>query len=164
MVITMEILALLIAILFFAAGLIGTLLPVLPGALLLWVGMLIYGIMTGFQTLGTIFFIGQGMAVALVHTVDYLAGVVGVKKFGGSKNAVYGSIVGAILGIFVMGPAGIIFGPFIGAVIGEMMGPQKQLDIAIRSGVGTLVGMLGGTVLKLAVEAIMIIWFFWAVY
>jgi len=164
MVIVMEILAFLIVILFFVAGLVGTLLPVLPGALLIWVGMLIFGVMTGFETLGTMFFVGQGMAVALVHIVDYLAGVVGVKKFGGSRNAVYGSIVGAILGIFVMGPAGIIFGPFIGAVVGEMMGPQKQLDIAIRSGVGTLVGMLGGTVLKLAVEAIMIIWFFWAVY
>lgn len=160
----MSVLALIIAILFFAAGLAGTLLPVLPGAILIWVGMLIYGVLTGFETLGLVFFVGQGLAVALVHLTDYLAGVVGVKRYGGSRNAVYGSIVGAVLGIFVMGPAGIIFGPFIGAVIGEMTGPHKQLDIAVRSGVGTLVGLIGGTVLKLAIEVIMIIWFFWAIY
>ncbi len=159
----MEILALLIAILFFIAGLAGTLLPVLPGAILLWAGMLIYGTMTGFQTLGTAFFIGQGIAVVLVHAVDYLAGVAGVKRYGGSKNAVYGSIIGAILGIFIMGPAGIIFGPFIGAVAGEMLGSHKQLDIAVRSGFGTLVGLIGGTVLKIAVEIVMIVWFFWAI-
>jgi len=154
---------LLIAILFFIAGLAGALLPVLPGAVLVWVGMLIYGVMTGFETLGLVFFIGQGLAVVLVHAVDYLAGVVGVKRYGGSKNAVYGSLIGGILGIFVMGPAGIIFGPFIGAIVGEMLGPQKQLDIAIRSGFGTLVGLIGGSVFKIAIEIVMIIWFFWAI-
>lgn len=160
----MEILALIVALLFFAGGLAGTLLPVLPGALLIWAGMLLYGVLTGFTTLGFWFFVGQGLAVALVHVIDYLAGVVGVRRYGGSRNAVYGSIAGAILGIFILGPAGIIFGPFIGAVIGEMMGPHKQLEVAFRSGVGTLVGLIGGTVIKLAVEIVMIIWFFWAVY
>ncbi len=160
----MEILALVIAILFFAAGLAGTVLPVLPGAFLIWVGMLVYGLITGFETLGAFFFFGQGLAVVLIQIVDYLAGVVGVKRYGGSRNAVYGSIAGAVLGIFVMGPAGIIFGPFIGAVIGEMMGPRHRLDIAIRSGVGTLVGLVGGTLIKILLEVVMIIWFFWAVF
>lgn len=149
-----------IAIMFFAAGLAGTLLPVLPGAVLIWAGMLIYGVLTDFETLGALFFIGQGLAVALIQVLDYLAGVVGVKRYGGSRHAVYGSIIGAVAGIFVMGPAGIIFGPFIGAVIGEMLGPRRRLDVAVRSGVGTLVGLVGGTLLKLVIEIIMIIWFF----
>ncbi|MBF7084110.1 DUF456 family protein [Desulfallas sp. Bu1-1] len=158
----MGVLAMTLAIICFIAGLAGSVLPVLPGAILIWAGMLVYGILTKFTTLNTFFFIGQALAVSLVYAVDYLVGMVGVKKFGGSRNAVYGSFAGAILGIIIMGPAGIIFGPFIGAIVGELLNKQK-LNIAVRSGIGTLVGLLGGTLVKLVIEAAMIFWFFWAV-
>lgn len=158
----MGILAMTLAVICFIAGVAGSVLPVLPGAILIWVGMLLYGILTKFTTLNTFFFIGQALAVVLVYAVDYLAGIVGVKRFGGSRYAVYGSLAGVVFGIIIMGPAGIIFGPFIGAIAGELLNRQ-QLNTAIRSGIGTLVGLLGGTLLKLAIEVTMIIWFFWVV-
>nr|WP_092468432.1 DUF456 domain-containing protein [Desulfotruncus arcticus] len=159
----MAILALILAILFFIAGLAGSVLPVLPGAILIWLGMLVYGILTKFNTISVIFLIGQALAVATVYSVDYFAGILGVKKFGGSRAAVYGSIAGTIIGIIVLGPAGLIFGPFIGAITGELIS-NKPLDKAIRSGWGTLIGLLGGTIAKLIIEILMIIWFFWAIY
>jgi len=159
----MQVFAMILAVLFFMVGLAGSVLPVIPGAILIWVGMLIYGILTDFATLGTVFFIGQALAAALVYTVDYLAGAYGARRYGGSRYAVYGSIIGTILGLILMGPAGIIFGPFIGAITGELLN-QKPLEQAFRTAVGTLLGLLGGAIVKLAIQIMMIIWFFWALY
>lgn len=159
----MNTLALIIAIVFFLAGLAGSILPVLPGAILIWLGMLVYGTLTHFSSLSTSFFIGQALAVVLIYLTDYLAGIWGVKKYGGSRSAVYGSIIGTVAGLLLLGPAGIIFGPFIGAIAGELLS-QKPLDSAIRSGIGTMVGLLGGSIIKLGIEIIMIIWFFWTIY
>ena len=158
----MQALAMVIAILFFIVGLAGSVLPVLPGVILIWFGMLIYGIMTQFADLSTSFYIWQALAAALVYAVDYLASAYGVKRYGGSKYAVYGSIIGTVLGIILVGPAGIIFGPFIGAVIGELINRQT-LEKSFKIGIGTLVGLLGGTVIKLIVQIMMIVWFFYTV-
>ncbi|AGL01540.1 DUF456 domain-containing protein [Desulfoscipio gibsoniae] len=159
----MQVLAMILAVLFFIVGLAGSVLPVIPGAILIWLGMLIYGILTQFETLGTVFFIGQAMAAALVYVTDYLAGAYGVKRYSGSKYAVYGCVIGTLLGIIILGPAGIIFGPFAGAVAGELLN-QKPLNSALRIGVGTLVGLMGGVIIKLAIQIAMIVWFFWAVF
>lgn len=159
----MAVFALIVAILFFIAGLAGSVLPVLPGAILIWLGMLLYGILTKFAAISYIFLLGQALAVAMIYAIDYLAGILGVKKYGGSRAAVYGSIAGTIIGLIFLGPAGFIFGPFIGAVAGELI-INKPLDKAIRSGWGTIIGLLGGAIVKLTIEIMMIIWFFWAVY
>ncbi len=159
----MHVFAITLAVLFFIVGLAGSFLPVIPGAILIWVGMLIYGVLTKFTTLGTAFFIGQALAATLVYTVDYLAGTYGIKRYGGSPYAVYGSIIGTVIGIIFLGPAGIIFGPFAGAVTGELLN-KKPLDKAFSIGMSTLLGLLSGTIIKLAIQIIMIIWFFWAVY
>lgn len=155
----MATLALLVALLFFVAGLAGILLPVLPGVILIWVGMLVYGLMTGFETLSLIFFIGQAAAVALTAFVDYAASVWGVRRFGGSRIAVWGSIVGIVLGIVLLGPLGIIFGPFIGAFAAELLA-RGSAHQALRVGVGTLIGFLGSTITKLLIAGAMILWFF----
>jgi hypothetical protein len=159
----MNTLAIILAIIFFVAGVTGSVLPVLPGAVLIWLGMLIYGFLTKFDTLSSVFYIGQALAVLLVYLIDHLAGVWGVKRYGGSRSAIYGSLIGTFSGLVLLGPAGIIFGPFVGAVAGELIN-KKTLVTAVRSGIGTMVGLLGGSLLKLAIEIIMIIWFFWVVY
>jgi len=151
-----------LAVVFFTIGVLGTILPALPGAPLIWLGMLIYGFFVKFQNLPLVFFIGQGLAVLLIFFIDYLASIWGVRRYGGSREAVWGSILGGILGILVLGPFGLIFGPFIGAVAGELY-RRSPLDKALEVGFGTLIGFLGGAVLKLAIEAVMIIWFFMAV-
>lgn len=158
----MSIAGMILAVVFFTIGVLGTILPALPGAPLIWLGMLIYGLFVDFQNLPLMFFIGQGLAVALIFLIDYLASIWGVKRYGGSREAVWGSVLGGLLGVIVLGPFGLIFGPFIGAVAGELY-RKSALDKALEVGFGTLIGFLGGAVLKLAIEAVMIIWFFMAV-
>ncbi len=155
----MQPLPLIVALIFFLLGIIGTFLPILPGVFLIWVGMFIYGIMTGFEGLSFSFFFFQGMAALLVIVVDYMAVALGSKKFGGPKAASWGAAWGILLGFLVMGPAGIIFGPFLGALAGGFL-VGLPLKRAIHVSFGALIGFLGGLVLKLAMEAAMIIWFF----
>jgi len=159
----MSVIGMIIAVILFAAGIAGTLLPVLPGAPLIWLGMLFYGFFVKFNNLSWTFFACQGLAVVLVFLIDYLAGIWGVKHYGGSKAAVRGSVLGGLIGVILAGPAGLIFGPFIGAVAGELY-RKKPLNKAFQVGIGTLIGFLGGTVLKLAIEVLMIVWFFIVVF
>lgn len=146
----------------FIVGVLGTILPALPGATMIWLGMLVYGFFVDFQNLPWTFYVGQGLAVALIFLIDYLAGIWGVKRYGGSREAVWGSVLGGLLGVLVLGPFGLIFGPFIGAVIGELY-RKSSLNKALEVGIGTIIGFLGGSFIKLAIEAVMIIWFFMAV-
>ncbi|MBS3887293.1 MAG: DUF456 domain-containing protein [Firmicutes bacterium] len=152
-------LALILAVIFFILGLAGIVLPVLPGIILIYVGMLIYGFMTQFATLDANFFLLQGLVVLLASGLDFVATAVGTKRFGGSKNAVWGSVIGILIGLLLFGPFGIILGSFLGAVIAEIL-QGKNMNIAIRSGFGTLIGIVGATALKIIIGVLMIIAFF----
>ena len=154
--------ALIIAIVLFILGLAGTVLPVLPGAILIYAGMLLYGVMTGFATLDITFYIVQGLIFAFILVVDYLATVEGTRRFGGSKQAGWGAALGMIVGI-IFGPFGILLGPFLGAVAAEVLLRKTELSKAVVIGFGTLVGLLGGTVIKLGVEILMIVYFFFKI-
>lgn len=155
----METTALLLAILLFIAGLLGTILPLLPGAILIYGGMLLYGFMTQFATLDAYFFLLQGLVLVLVFSIDPLASAVGTKRFGGSKQAVWGAVIGTLLGVIFLGPLGIVLGPFLGAIVVELL-RGTPINQTIRVGFGTLVGLLGGTVLKIGAEIMMMIYFF----
>ena len=146
-------------IILFCLGIIGTILPLLPGVTLIWIGMLLYGILTGFQNLTPGFYILQGLAAFLVMSIDYMATALGTKHFGGSRTAMWGAALGLLLGLIILGPLGIIFGPFLGTLLGEMLKgipPEK----ALRSSFGALLGLLGGIILKLSIEIVMIYVFF----
>jgi uncharacterized protein YqgC (DUF456 family) len=151
--------AMILAVILFILGLAGTVLPVLPGAILVYGGMLLYGILTKFATLNAEFFLLQGMALLLIFAVDFLATAAGTRRFGGSRQAAWGAVIGTVVGLLAFGPFGIILGPFLGAVVAEMI-LGKKTDQAIRAGFGTLIGILGGTVLKLSIEILMIVFFF----
>lgn len=155
----MTLLGLVLAIALFVIGFIGTVLPILPGVILIFSGMVIYGVFTSFQTLNPYFFLMQGIAMVLVFAIDFIASAIGTKKFDGSKEAAIGGAFGVILGLIVLGPLGIVIGPFVGAVGVELI-KGKEMDQAIKSGFGSLIGILGGTILKLFTEAIMITYFF----
>jgi len=152
-------LALILAVILFVLGLAGIVLPVLPGIILIYIGMLLYGFMTQFATLDANFFLLQGLVVLLALGIDFIATAVGTKRFGGSKNAVVGTFIGIVLGLLLFGPFGIILGAFLGAVIAEIV-LGKKIDLAIRSGFGTLIGIVGATALKILIGILMIIAFF----
>ncbi len=159
----MSIIGLILAVIFFTAGLAGTILPVLPGAPLILLGMIVYGLFTGFAGLTWGFFLGQAAAVALTFFIDYFTSVWGVRRYGGSKAALWGSVAGLICGGLVLGPPGIILGPFLGAFTGEFF-IKRSFRQALRTGAGSLIGLLGGAAIKLMIELLMIAWFFIVIF
>lgn len=159
----MDLIALIIVIIFFLAGIIGTLLPVMPGVILIWAGMFIYGLITGFSELSASFFILQGIAVLLVLVIDYFTTALGTKRFGGSKIATWAAVFGLFVGMIFLGIPGIIFGPFLGALAGELI-QKVPLKKALYASFGTLAGLLGGVFLKLVIELLMILWFFITIF
>jgi len=131
------------------AGFIGTIVPALPGAPLVFGGMLIAAWADGFQHVGLWTLIGLAVLTAIAVAVDFLAGLAGAKRVGASRLALIGAAVGTIVGIF-FGIAGLLLGPFLGALIGELIA-GGTLRRATNVGVGAWIGFLIGTVLKLGV-------------
>ena len=136
------------------AGLAGLLLPIIPGAPLLFLGLLCGAWAEEFQYVGvwTLIFLA-GMTV-LTYVVEFGASALGVRKYGGSRRAMAGAALGGIVGI-VGGIPGILLGPFVGAVLGELS-LQRTLDQASRAGFGTVVGLALGVAGKLAIGIAMI--------
>lgn len=94
----------------------------------------------------------------VVSILDYIIPAWGTKKFGGSKRGVLGSMIGLLFGLFLFPPFGIIIGPFVGAVLGEITG-GKDNKAALKAGLGSFVGFLLGTLMKLIVSGMMA-WYF----
>ena len=144
----------LLVVVLITAGLAGVVFPVIPGAPLLFVGLLIAAWAEDFHYVGLWTLVALGILAALTYGVDLWATIFGVKKFGASKRAVIGALIGSIAGVF-MGIPGVLFGPFIGAVIGELLA-RRGLHAATRAGVGATIGLVLGAALKLALALAMI--------
>ena len=135
-------------------GLAGLLLPVLPGAPLLFLGLFFGAWAEGFTYIGFWTLLALAVMAALIYVVEFAASILGVKKFGGSRRAMAGAALGGIVGLF-LGLPGILLGPFVGAIIGELS-QQRSLDQASRAGFGTVVGLAIGVAGKLAIGIAMI--------
>jgi len=129
-------------------GIIGSFLPVLPGPPLSYLGLLLLQLLPESPFSNKFLLIYAGLTL-LVTVVDYVVPVYGSKKMGATKYGIWGSTIGLLLGIFFFPPFGIILGPFLGAVAGELIHGKKMND-ALRSGFGAFIGFLTGTFLKLA--------------
>lgn len=158
----LNIIALIIASLFFLIGLVGTLVPIMPGAPIIWLGMLIYGLIAGFENFGPVFFIVQALLALSVMGVDYLFTAMGSHYFGGSKAAIWGAAGGLLVGLFFF-PIGLLIGPFIGATAADLLFRRKTAP-AVRSGIGASLGFLSALPIKLAIETVMIIWFIFRIF
>ncbi|MEI6704310.1 MAG: DUF456 domain-containing protein [Deltaproteobacteria bacterium] len=135
-------------------GLAGLLLPLVPGAPVLFLGLLLGAWAEDFHHIGIWTLLILAAMVALTYVVEFAASLFGVKKYGGSNRAMAGAALGGIVGIF-MGIPGILFGPFVGAVLGELS-LQRSLNEASRAGIGTVVGMAIGLAGKFAIGIAMI--------
>lgn len=151
--------AIIVSMIFFVVGIIGTVLPVLPGSILVFAGIITYGFMTGFEGLSTYFFILEFIVLLITFLIDFLATAASTRKFGGSKKASVGAVIGTIAGLIILGPLGIIIGPFLGASAAELL-YGTDINQAVRSGFGSLIGILGGTLIKVGAEVLMIVYFF----
>ena len=144
----MDILIVVLAILLMVGGIAGCVLPVLPGAPLAYAGLLLLHF-TGLAHFSTAQLVVWLIVVVVLQIVDYITPLLGSKYSGGTSFGNRGCVAGTLLGLFFM-PWGIILGPFLGAVAGEIMG-GSDFPHAIRAGIGTLIGFLLGTLLKVIV-------------
>lgn len=136
-----------------ATGVVGCFLPVLPGPPLAFAGLLIQQLKSSppFSLRFLVIFL---IVTIIITALDYLIPVYSTKKFGGSKYGVWGCIIGLIAGIW-FGPAGIIIGPFMGAWIGELLNGSNS-EKAFQAAMGSFIGFLAGTLLKLIASFVMI--------
>jgi hypothetical protein len=148
----MDIFWMIVSVLLMLAGLVGCVLPMLPGPPLSFFALLVLQLRTE-PPFSTPFLVTWAMITIIVTIVDYFIPVYTTKKFGGSNYGVWGCMLGLIAG-FWLGPLGIIVGPLLGAFIGEMLANQNS-DQAFRAALGSFLGFVAGTVLKLVVCAMM---------
>jgi hypothetical protein len=137
-------------------GIIGCLVPVLPGPPLSFLGLILLHL-SRFGQFTTPTLIILGAIVVIVTLLDYIVPIWGTKKFGGSKYGTRGATVGLVIGLF-LGPLGMIIGPLIGAFVGEMIF-KDDITYAIKAGFGSLLGFLTGIGLKLAASFVMTFYF-----
>lgn len=135
-------------------GALGMVLPILPGAPLIFMGALLAAWAEEFVYIGWGSLTVLGVLAALGLAVDFIAGAFGAKRFGASRRAVTGATLGALVGLF-FGIAGVLVGPFVGAVVGELS-VRRNLAAAGRVGVGAALGLALGTAAKLAIAFAMI--------
>ncbi|WP_010271252.1 DUF456 domain-containing protein [Paenibacillus senegalensis] len=155
----MEILGWALIIILFVVGMLGTVYPILPGVLAVYAAFFVYGWFFSFAPFGFWFWAIQTGIVVAVIVADYLISAMGVKKFGGNRASVIGSMIGVLVGPFVIPFAGLILGPFIGAVLGELLSGTRP-DLAIKSGIGSVVGFFSSVIAKIILQMIMIVLFF----
>ena len=149
-----EILILVFAGILIILGLLGCILPIIPGPPVSFVGLLLLkytrfvevGKMEDFET-NLWYFAG---AAVLVTVLDYIVPIWGTKKFGGSKAGTWGAGIGLVIGLF-FAPIGLIVGPFLGAYVGEMITGRDEKS-SLRSAFGSFIGFLTGVILKFIVS------------
>jgi len=142
-------------------GLAGSVLPVLPGPTLSFIGLFLVALVRHFSPPLTPTLIIFMLIITMVVTVmDYFIPLIGAKKYGTSKWGIYGSIVGMIIGVF-FSPLGMLLGALIGAVLVEWIVSRKE-EQALKAGWGIFIGSIFGSILKLVVSGVMTYYFIMA--
>lgn len=141
---------------FMMAGLAGSVVPLLPGPPLSYVGLLVLQLREHPAFTAKFLLIWLGVVI-IIAVLDYLVPLYGTKKFGGTKYGIWGCAIGLIAGLW-LGPVGIILGPFAGAFIGELLA-NNQSEQALKAAVGSFIGFLFSTLLKL-VTCLVMGWYF----
>jgi uncharacterized protein YqgC (DUF456 family) len=136
------------------AGLVGAVVPVLPGIPLIFTGIWLIAGLDGYRHLGLWWLVGIAVVGAVGLTVDLAAGALGTKRVGASRQAVWGALLGTIVGLF-FGLPGLLLGPFFGAVVGELAAGSSVLR-STHVGVSASIGLILGAVVKLVASLTMV--------
>jgi len=144
------------------AGLVGAVVPLLPGTPLVFAGALVYAVATDFAPVGA----GRLVILALLAiagwALEHVAGALGARRAGGSRAAVVGALLGALVGL-AFAPLGLLLGPLAGAILGELISGRDPSG-SVRTGIGTALGMLCGVVAHFAFALTMMALFVWWVW
>ena len=160
----MDLIAWVVIIALFIIAFIGLVYPIIPSVLFIFAGFIVYGLFFSFADLPWWFWVIEVLFTVLLFAADTVANIIGVKKFGGSKAAMWGSTIGLLIGPFVIPFLGIILGPFLGAVIAEIVIMKQSLQTALKVGVGSVVGFLTSVVTKGTIQIVMIMVFLIAIF
>ena len=136
------------------AGLLGAVLPFLPGVPLAWLGLFIYALVTDFENISVTVVVIFFVLTMFTLILDFVAPMLGAKKYRASKYGVIGAFIGFIAGIFVLGFWGIILGPLAGAFLGELISMRKPKQ-ALGSALGAFVGFIAGALFKIVLIFVM---------
>lgn len=151
--------ALSVATIIILIGLAGTVLPVLPGVVIVWIGQIIYKLWVP-EDLTWTFILINGVLALVAQVLDFVMSYYGARRFGATWRGGVGALLGAIIGPFVLTPlVGLLLGPVIGAVIGELTAGRTAKESG-KAGLGTIVGAILSSVFKLALALFMAGWFY----
>ena len=157
-----DLLLLIIGVILCLIGIVGSFVPIIPGPMTSWLGLLVINL-TEAIPFEVEFLIITLIVAILISIFDYIIPILGVKKLGGSKGGLFGASIGLLLGLIIMGPLGLIFGPFIGAVSGEMINKKNFTD-SLKPALGSLVGILIGSGIKFCLSLVYLFFYleiFW---
>ena len=155
----MEYFLLILGLLLMIVGIIGSLLPALPGSPISWVGILMLYLCEGISINYWILAVTLLIAV-IIGILDYIIPAKGTKYFGGSKYGIWGTNIGLVVGIFAPIPFGFLIGPFVGALVGELIYNSQEKGRAFKAATGSFIGFLAGTFMKVLVSLLFLGLFF----
>lgn len=133
-------------------GIAGSLLPVLPGPIISWVGLLLLYVTKAIPTNLTLLIVTL-VIVVVISVLDYIIPSIGTKRFGGTKAGIMGTSIGLVVGLFAPIPGGIIIGPFVGAFIGELLNKSNS-KTALKAAFGSFIGFMASTFMKFLITVI----------
>jgi uncharacterized protein YqgC (DUF456 family) len=159
----MDIFLLIIGFLMVLLGILGSFVPMLPGPLTGWLGLLIIHFTSVIPM--NYMFLGITFSVAMIIWIlDYIIPAMGTKHFGGSKYGVYGTTIGVLIGLLSPVPFGILIGAFLGAFIGELLFDSKDTNRALKASFGSFIGLLASATIKFSIAFVYVLLFlmkFW---
>jgi|SRR5210317_1404928 uncharacterized protein YqgC (DUF456 family) len=154
----MDLLLLIVSLLLCLIGIVGSFLPIIPGPLTSWLGILLLYLTSAVEFNLNFVLITFTVAVS-VGILDYIIPILGVKKLGGSRSGQIGTTVGLIVALIILGPIGIIIGPFIGALLGEMS-TNKSIQDSLKPAFGSFIGVIAGSVIKFLISLSFLFFYF----
>lgn len=159
----MDFLLLSLGLLLMFVGMAGSILPVLPGVPVSWLGILLLYLAPSIPFDWWVVGITGVVAIG-IYILDYIIPSIGTKRFGGSKAGAWGTMIGLVIGIIAPIPFGILLGPFLGALIGELVVNKTERNLAFKAAFGSFVGLLASTFVKFVFTFLYLLIFMYQVW
>lgn len=158
----MDIILVFLAAFLIILGILGSILPVLPGVPISWVGLLVFYLSPSVPV--NYWFLGITLIIAIfIYVLNLLIPAMGTKRYGGSKPGMIGATLGLVVGLFSPIPFGVIIGSFVGAFIGEIINKSNRKS-ALKAAFGSFIGFLASSFMELLVAFSFLLLFLWKVW